>query len=151
MNRRTRLATLVAALLLVVEVAPAQLISYPILLAPRESFTTPANEDTVFVLSRAQFSRAILAVESLDLADSTITVLETKAALLGKIITEQRGIIDVRNEAYIHYRDLWTDTDADLEEAEVKVDKLKRDRWRWSLASAVVVGVTAFLIGSNID
>ena len=116
-----------------------------------ETFTAPADQDTVFVLSRAQFSRAILAVESLDLADSTITVLETKAALLGKIITEQRGIIDVRNDAYVHYRDLWTETDADLEEAEVKVDKLKRDRWRWSLASAVVAGVTAFLIGSNID
>ena len=151
MSRNTRLVILVATLLLMSEVAPAQVISYPVLLAPHTTFTAPADQDTVFVLSRAQFSRAILAVESLDLADSTITVLETKAALLGKIITEQRGIIDVRSEAYDHYRDLWTETDADLEEAEVKVDKLKRDRWRWSLASAVVAGVTAFLIGSNID
>ena len=151
MSRRARAAVLAVGLLLAADLAPAQIISYPILLGPREMFTAPADQDTVFVLSRDQFSRAILAAESLGLADSTITVLETKAALLGKIITEQRGIIDVRSEAYSHYRDLWDETDRDLEEAEVRVDKLERDRWRWSLVSAVVAGVTAFLIGSNLN
>jgi hypothetical protein len=141
------------ALAVVLATAPglAQVGAYPQLVAPQQVFTAPADGDTVFVLSRAQYARAILAVESLDLADSTITLLERKAGLLGRVIVEQQGIIDVRTEAYVRYRDLWTETDQQLEEAEIKVDKLKRDRWRWSLVSAVVVGVAAFFIGTAVD
>ncbi len=120
-------------------------------LAPRESYTVPAESDTVFVLSRDIFVDLLIRAESLALADSSIIVLEKKAALLGEIITEQQGIIDVRTEAYAHYRDLWTTTDRDLEEAEVKVDRYKRDRWRWAVISALVLGVTGFAIGSAVN
>lgn len=146
-----RLTLVAACLTLAAGATQAQTIRYPRVLAPLQSFTVPAGTDTVFVISRAQMEAATVKAESLVLADSTITVLERKAALLGEIIGEQQGIIDVRTEAYTHYRDLWAETDRDLEEAEVKVDKYRRSRLRWALVSAAVVGLTGFLIGSAVN
>jgi len=148
-HRRPVALAAVALALLIPHLAAAQ--EFPQRLAPGETYRAPADSGSLFVLTRAQFEKAVTAAESLALCDSATAVRDSQITLLELMAQEQRGTIGELQTGYEHYRDLWTACDEDLEEVEVELDRAQRSVWKWSLLSAVVVGTAAFFVGLGID
>lgn len=110
-----------------------------------ESFTVPANYDTVWILKNSQYNRAIKIAMKQEIDSSSAALLEQKVILLNQIIAEQDSLITLNRQGYLHYRDLWQTTDLKLEEAEIKASH----RWRWGTYGFYIgVGLSAIVFTS---
>ncbi len=116
---------------------------FPISVLPRQSFDVPANFDTLWVLKNSQYKKAIKIALKLEIDSTLVVLLEQKHIKLWEIISAKDSIIVLTKEGYIHYRDLWEETDRALEEAEIKA----ASRWRFVTigfyVGTILTGLTA--------
>jgi hypothetical protein len=144
--------------------APLDTVMFPIVLHPGDSFEVQkeylikdANKDSVYKLTvtnlhllRDRQLRNLLKMAKKQKADSAMaSILEKQVNILKLIQTEKDSIITLNHEGYIHYRDLWEETDRKLEEEEIK--NAKKFRWGVYVGAGVSIAtITAFkLIADN--
>jgi hypothetical protein len=116
--------------------------SFPFYVLGGERFTVPAKYDTVWVLNHNQYKNAIKTAIKQDLDSTMAAILARKTQLLNEILAEKDSVIALNREGYLHYRDLWEETDLKLEEAEIKAAQ----RWRFGLYGFYIgVGLSAVI------
>ena len=108
------------------------------------TFTVPADYDTVTIIPTRWYRRFAGNTLELKIADEMIDSLKVKQYVMEMIIAEQDTITALTREGYVHYRDLWLETDYKLESKEIEVEKWK-SRFMWgtllTLAAGTVLGV----------
>lgn len=117
---------------------------FPFYLLPGEGLRVPAQFDTLWIFNQKTYKNAVTKALQLEVADSLAKQHELKAAALEAVVVEKDTIIAMAREGYIHYRDLWEETDLKLEEAEVKNAK----RWQvvfWGFVTGAVT--TGLMVG----
>lgn len=114
------------------------------IIQPGETRRVTAQNETLMVMPRSQVARALQHAMELGLADSAIILLEKKCSLLLQMVEQQNAMIQLQQEGYRHYRDLWTETDRKLETAELEAVKW-RQRWMVTLLSGLTVSSVAIL------
>lgn len=113
---------------------------FPLMILGGETFTVPASYDTLWLITNRQLNRSIQTAMKLEIDSSMTALLQRKVELLNQIIVEKDSLIAFNRQGYLHYRDLWEETDYALEEAEIKAAR----RWRWGMYGFYIgVGIAA--------
>ena len=141
--------------------APPDTVRFPVLLRPGDTFTVQkeylvrdsikvkdtlrdsvfkVNVNVLYVLRESQ-ARNLAKKASKQEIDSTMaSILEQQVEILKQIRKEKDNVIALNKEGYIHYRDLWDETDRKLEKEEIKSAR----NFKWGFY--VGVGVSALTI-----
>lgn len=114
------------------------------IIPPGQTRTITAEDEALMVVPRSQLSRALQHSLELELADSTIWLLQKKCDLLQQVINRQKEVIRLQDEGYRHYRKLWEETDRRLETAELENVKW-RQRWTITVLSGLTVSTVAVI------
>lgn len=140
--------------------APVKLDRFPIPLLPGDEFTIQEEyviNDSVFkvdqlwLLKNSQYKTALKIAKKQEIDSARVSLLAQQVAIHKQIGAEKDSIIALNRAGYLHYRDLWNETDRKLEEEEIK--SARNFRWGFYVGAAVsVVIVTAFkVIADRID
>ncbi|GAB4376155.1 MAG: hypothetical protein Kow0042_22150 [Calditrichia bacterium] len=138
-----------AALFFILSLTPLLLAQYPQQILPGQTRTITAAEDTLWVIKKSEAIQAIKASRHLELADSMIVFLQLKCAKLDTLRAEYEKIAQLNREGYIHYRDLWEETDLKLEETEISLVRWKRRWFLTAIIGTVTTGVALMWAASQ--
>jgi len=115
---------------------------YP-LLPDQDSITLPAFSDTVWILTKIQFDNFIKLALRHEIDSSLAFLQNQKVNLISRMCIEKDSLVTLNRKGYIHYRDLWTETDRKLERAEIE----NANKWKLGLYGFCVgVGLSSLLL-----
>lgn len=109
-------------------VSPLFAQDFPIDLVPGDTFQVQAQYDNLeverlWLLTDRQYKTALKKVLKYNINLEIEETLNKKIEILDQIIVEKDSIIALNRRGYIHYRDLWEETDRKLEEEEIRSSK----------------------------
>lgn len=128
--------------------AQTERIEFPFPVIAGETFTVPADYDTVWLLPSPQYKTFLHTTRQFR-TDSTMAALSSaRYDLMVQLLAEKDSLIACHRQAHLHYQELWSANQRKFEQSELK----NRQKWQFAIwgfylgtgltaAIAVVVGL----------